>query len=235
MTMANPNAGIALASYFAWGVATSPLPLAGLAVMLLADRARRTTITFTAVWFGCQLTALALFLWAAKLLGNLHISASTKTDIAWAMCGLGAVMVLSGVSMMLWQHFHPSGNSGKNTRAFLARAEVAGRKDAALMALATSGLNITNFPYWASIALVLYRANITGFDLVAAVLWCAFIASITFILSTAIVLASGDRLLHRVAWAKNLLLRHSGAVIPSFLLISGAVLLVLSALDLGWI
>ena len=50
-----------------------PLPIAGLAVMLLSDRARTTAWAFTGTWLACQVVAVC----ALTAVGGLFAPAST--------------------------------------------------------------------------------------------------------------------------------------------------------------
>ena len=233
--MATPGTTDALVVYLGWGIATSPLPLAGLAVMLLSDRARRTATVFTAVWLACQVVAIGLFTAGAGALAHLDISTRLKRDIAFGLMIVAAAMIVAAVVMMLRQRRHPDPSSGAATRAFLAKAEHAGAREAAGMAFATAALNVTNVPYWAGIGLLIQHARVPLGETAALVLLGAVSASLTFLLATILMFAVGSRVTPLLRWVRDELVRHSGSVVPGFLLISGAVLGLLAASDLGWV
>ncbi|MDQ1247860.1 MAG: hypothetical protein QG597_2232 [Actinomycetota bacterium] len=233
--MATPGTTDALVVYLGWGIATSPLPLAGLAIMLLSDRARRTASVFTAVWFACQVVAITLFTTGAAALEHLDLSRRDKRDIAVALLVVAVIMCAAGLTMMIRQRRHPKPSAGASTRDFLAKAQRAGAKEAAGMAFATAALNITNVPYWVAIGLVIQRARVTGPDTVALVLLGAVSASLTFLLATVLMFVLGARITPVLRWLRDELGRHSTTVVPGFLLMSGVVLGLLAASDLGWI
>ena len=232
--MAGPGALLGLTAYLAWGIATSPLPIAGVAVMLLSERAKRTATAFTAAWWMCQLVAISVFAVVAHYLLAMHVTTDERRALATALAVLGVAMVFAGVVAVLWERWRPNPNSGAHTRAFLARAQVAGPRDAVGMALATSLFNITNLPYWVSIGLLIERSHAELATKVAVVLITSLVASSTFLVITAAVLLTGNRLAHRLESGRDFLVRHSGGVVPSFLIISGLVLIVLAGMDLGW-
>lgn len=233
--MASQGATAALVLYLGWGIATSPLPLAGLAVMLLSDRARRTATVFTAVWLVCQLAAIALFTAGAGALAQLDLSTRLKRDIAMGLLAVAVVMIIVAVVMVLHHRRHPDPSAGSTTRAFLGKAEHAGAREAAGMAFATAALNVTNVPYWAGIGLVIQRARVPGQEAAALVLLGAVSASLTFLLATVLMFAFGERIAPALRWLRDELVGHSGSVVPGFLLVSGAVLGLLAASDLGWV
>lgn len=233
--MAHQGGTVALVLYLGWGIATSPLPLAGLAVMLLSDRARRTATVFTGVWFACQLVAIGVFTAAAHLLVRLDLSSRTKHDVAVAMLVVAAVMIVAGVALMVRERRHPKPSTGASTREFLQRAGNAGAREAAGMAFATAVLNITNVPYWAAIGLVIERSHAGIGERSALVLMAAVAASSTFLLATVMLFALGSRLTPALRWCRDTLVKHSGSVVPGLLIMSGTVIGLLAASDLGWL
>ncbi len=103
------------------------------------------------------------------------------------------------------------------------------------MAFATAALNITNVPYWAAIALVIQRGHPTAVDRVGLVLLGAVAASATFLLASAAMVVLGDRIHPALRRGRDILTAHSGSVVPAVLLMSGAVIGLLAASDLGWL
>lgn len=226
---------LAISSYLAWGIATSPLPLAGLAVMLLSERARRTAAVFTLTWWVTQVVALTAFAIGAHLLLGLKLSADERRDIALSLLVLGAIMLVAG-AVMGWREWrHPSGDSGHQTRAFLAKAQVAGGKQAAGMAVATGLLNVTNVPYWAGIGIIVERSHLPTPDKISILAVASVVATITFIVISLVVAIGGRRVRHLLERGRDFLERHAGGVVPGFLAVSGIVLCAIAAGDLGWL
>lgn len=232
--MAVDGASLGLVVYMGWGIATSPLPLAGMAVMLLSDQARRTAATFTAVWFACQVVAITAFTSVSHALVHLDVSSHTKRDIAYGLLAVGVCLLPAAAVMALRNRRHPSPNAGQHTKDFLDRAATAGPREAASMAFATAALNITNVPYWAAIALVIERAHTNTGGQVLLILVAAFAASITFLLAWLAMLLWGDRLHSRLEWLRDTLVRNAGSVVPGLLAITGVICIALAGIDLGW-
>jgi hypothetical protein len=225
----------AVVAYLGWGIATSPLPIAGLAVMLLSDRARTTAWAFTATWLACQVVAVTAFALLGGLLAGIDLTSRVKHDIGLAMLVTGALMVLGGCWVLIRQRRHPSPRAGQHTRAFLDRAAAAGPRSAASMAIGTALVNPTNLPYWAGMALVIQRARVGAPEEAALVALGAVFASLTFIVISSLVVVLGHRLDRPLDWARRELVRHSSSVVPGFLITSGAILGLLAASDLGWL
>lgn len=225
----------AVVAYLGWGIATSPLPIAGLAVMLLSDHARKAAWAFTGTWLACQLAAVGVMTAIGSLFTGIDLTARVKHDIGWAMLVVGALMVVGAGVVFLRQRRHPSANAGSHTRDFLDRAAQAGPKSAASMAIGTALVNPTNLPYWAGMALVIQRARMGSGEDVALVLLGALAASITFIAISLLVSALGHRLDRPLDWTRRELVGHSASIVPGFLVTSGLVLILLAASDLGWL
>ena len=147
-----------LVVYMGWGIATSPLPLAGMAVMLLSDQARRTAATFTAVWFACQVVAIAAFTSVSHALVHLDVS-SHKRDIAYGLLAVGVCLLPAAAVMALRNRRHPHAQRRATHQGLPGSSRHRGPREAASMAFATAALNVTNVPYWAAIALVIERAH----------------------------------------------------------------------------
>lgn len=233
--MSSYATALGLTSYLAWGIATSPLPLAGLAVILLARNPGRAASVFTAAWFGCQLVALSIFAFASHQLVRVQIGASEKETLAYLLLGTAGVMLVAGVAIGYRDKRHPNPKNGQRTRDFLGRAERAGPADAVKLAVLTALLNITNVPYWVAIGLIIERSKVDPIDRISLILTSTLIASITFILITAVVMMTGDRSKALLARGRDFVLRHSGSVVPGFLIGSSVGLCLVAAGDLGWI
>ena len=232
--MATAGATMGLTAYLAWGIATSPLPIAGVAVMLLSDQAKRTATAFTATWWACQLLAISVFSVIAHYLLNLHVSADERRDLAISLLVLGAIMAGAGVALALRSRWRPRPDAGAHTRSFLTRAQAAGTREAMGMAVATSLFNITNVPYWVSIGLLIERSHADLAAKTGIVVLTSLVASSTFLVITAVVMLTGARFQARLEWGRDELVKHSGGVVPGVLLVSGLVLVVLAGFDLGW-
>ena len=128
--MSSYATALGLTSYLAWGIATSPLPLAGLAVILLARNPGKAAGVFTTAWFCCQLVALSLFAFASHQLVRIQVGAEEKQTLAYLLLGTGAVMLLAGLAIGYRDRRHPNPRNGERTRDFLRRAEHAGPADA---------------------------------------------------------------------------------------------------------
>ncbi|HQZ85745.1 MAG TPA: hypothetical protein PLB21_09000 [Actinomycetota bacterium] len=63
----------------------------------------------------------------------------------------------------------------------------------------------------------------------------SLVASVTFIVITAVVLMTGDRSKALLAKGRDFVLRHSSSVVPGFLIGSSIGLFLVAADDLGWI
>lgn len=233
--MTSFGATLAICAYLGWGIATSPLPIAGLLVMLLSKQARATAWAFTITWLACQLMAITAFTMLARALASIRITTSEKDDIAGLMLAVGAAMVVAGAVMVVKQRRHPDPNSGGRTRDFLDSAAEAGPRQAAGIAVTTAVLNITNVPYWIAIGLMIHRSRLPIDDRALLVVLSAIAASLTFILATLAVVLLGERAERALAWGRKTLVKHAGSVVPSFLLMSGACVGLLAAYDLGWL
>ena len=233
--MSSYATALGLTSYLAWGIATSPLPLAGLAVILLARNPGKSAGVFTAAWFCCQLVALSVFAFASHQLVRIQVGAEEKQTIAYLLLGTGAVMLLAGLAIGYRDRRHPNPRNGQRTRDFLRRAEHAGPADAVKLAVLTALLNITNVPYWVAIGLIIERSKVDGLDRISLIVSASLVASVTFIVITAVVLMTGDRSKALLAKGRDFVLRHSSSVVPGFLIGSSIGLFLVAADDLGWI
>lgn len=233
--MSSYATALGLTSYLAWGIATSPLPLAGLAVILLARNPGKAAGVFTAAWFCCQLVALSVFAFASHQLVRIQVGAEEKQTIAYLLLGTGAVMLLAGLAIGYRDRRHPNPRNGQRTRDFLRRAEHAGPADAVKLAVLTALLNITNVPYWVAIGLIIERSKVDGLDRISLIVSASLVASVTFIVITAVVLMTGDRSKALLAKGRDFVLRHSSSVVPGFLIGSSIGLFLVAADDLGWI
>ncbi len=231
--MSSFSATLGLCVYLAWGLATSPLPLAGLAVILLSGRAGRAATAFTATWFGCQLVAISVFSFLAHYLVNLRETSHEKEILGICLLVLGSAMMLSGAIVWWRQRNHPNPKNGQQTRAFLARAERAGPAEAWKLAIVTALLNITNVPYWAGIGLLIERSRLSVADKVSIIFVTSVVASVTFIFVTILVLASRGRLDRLLGRGRDFVLKHSGSVVPGFLAGCGVGAALVGASDLG--
>ena len=224
-----------MVAYLGWGIATSPLPIAGLAVMLLSDRARTTAWAFTGTWLACQVVAVCALTAVGGLFAGIDLTTRVKRDLGWAMLIVGALMVVTAGVVYLRQRRDPSSRAGAHTRDFLQRAAQAGPRSAASMAVGTALVNPTNLPYWAGMAIVIQRARLELPQDAALVAIGAIAASITFIAISLLVLALGHRLDRPLDWARKELVKYSASIVPGFLVTSGVVLALLGASDLGWL
>lgn len=233
--MTSFGATLAICLYLGWGIATSPLPIAGLLVMLLSKRAKATAWAFTVTWLACQLVAISVFTVVARALASIRVTSSEKDTLAGLMLAVAAAMVIAGLVLVIKQRRHPDPNSGEHTREFLAKAADAGPRQAAGIAVTTAVLNVTNVPYWVGIGLMIHRSRLPLDDRVVLVVLSSIAASLTFILATLAVVVLGGRAERALNWGRDTLVKHSGSVVPSFLLISGACFGLLAAYDLGWL
>lgn len=226
---------LALCVYLAWGLATSPLPLAGLAVILLSRQAGRAASVFTATWFVCQLVAISLFSFLAHYLLNFKETSHEKEVIGATLFGLGASMMLVGAIVWWRQRKHPDASSGKQARDFLERASRAGPREAWKLAIITALLNVTNLPYWAGIGLLIERSHLSVPDRATIIFVTSVVASITFVTVTVVVLAGRGRFDPLLGRGRDFVLRHSGSVVPGFLAGCGIGTALVGASDLGWL
>jgi hypothetical protein len=86
-----------------------------------------------------------------------------------------------------------------------------------------------------AIGLIIERSKVDAFDRASLIVISSVIASITFILITAIVLLTGDRSKALLAKGRDFVLRHSSSVVPGFLIGSSVGLFLVAAGDLGWL
>lgn len=221
--------------YLGWGIATSPLPIAALLVMLLSKDARRTAVAFTATWLLLQAVAIAIFVVLASTLIHADPSPASDQRTGRAMLAVGiACFVLAG-GLALWNRAHPNPSRGDKTRQFLQRAADAGPKDAAILAAASVLLNVTNIPYWVGMGVIVERARLNWPDRIVIIVLASIMASITFIVITIAAVLAQKRVDRAAEWGREKLSEHASAAGPVFALTCGFIFTFLGASDLGWI
>ncbi len=235
VTATSYGAALALCIYLGWGIATSPIPIAALFVMLLSKDSRRTSVAYTATWFVLQFLAIAACTWAARTFIHAAPTESHQHRIGAAMVAVGVACFALAGALALWNRAHPNPARGDKTRVFLKRAADAGPKDAAILAVLSGLLNVTNVPYWVGMGLIIQRAHLAWGERMSIVIAASVAASITFIVITAAAVLATARVNKIAAWGRDKLTEHASASGPIFALTCGFVFTFLGASDLGWI
>lgn len=229
------GAALAFCAYLAWGLATSPMPIAALLVMLLAKDPRRTSTSFTVTWLALQFLAISAFAFAARTFIHVDPTKGEAHRTGTWMIGVGIACFVMAGALALWNRSHPNPSRGKSTRKFLDAAQNAGPKDAAYLALLMAIVNITNLPYWIGMGLMLERAHLSWPDRFSIIVICSIVASLTFIVITVAAALAEDRVKKLAAWGKDKLTKNSSAAAPFFAITCGIIFCFLGASDLGWI
>lgn len=216
-----------------WGLATSPLPLAALGVMLLNNNPGRAAVSFTGTWFACQLFAIALCVPLIHLLLGIQFTASEKSVVGYAGVILGTLITVGAVIAWLRGRRTDATSGQDKTAAFLQRAETATPREAAQLGFIFGLLNPSNIAYWLAAALFIHRGKLDGADEAIAVLVTALVASSTFIVVSLLTLIFRRQLTPWLNRGKQFVLKHSGSVVPGILLMAGLTLLAVGTRDLG--
>lgn len=226
-------ATLALCAWMGWGLATSPLPLAALGVMLLNNNPARAALSFTATWFTCQLVAIAVCVPMVGLLLGIEFTTHEKSVVGYVGVILGSLMTIGAVIAWIRSRHSDSTSGADKSAAFLNRAATATPRQAAQLGFIFGLLNITNVAYWLATALFIHRGELDLAGEATAVLVTALVASSTFIMVSLLALIFRRQLTPWLNKGKQFVLKHSGSIVPGILLTAGLALIAIGTKDLG--
>lgn len=218
-----------LIAYLAWGMATSPLPIVALALVMLGKRPLQTSVSYTSAWAANMAVGISVGCLAAHGVARVGISAGEKRVVGHVLVALGVVLIAYGLFMLWRTRGRPS--DSESVVRFLERAQNAGPREVAVLASVAGLLNLTNYPYFIGIGLLVERDQ--SAPALVLITFATFVASSTFLITIAIMMAFGDRITPRLERGRAALLKHSGAVLPGVLLTAGAMVLLLGLSDSG--
>lgn len=222
-----------LCAWMGWGLATSPLPLAALGVMLLNNHPARSALSFTATWFTCQFVAIAVSVPLVHLLLGIQFSANERSVVGYVGVILGSLMAIAAVILWSRSRHNQSTSGADKSAAFLNRASTATPRQAAQLGFIFGLLNVTNIAYWLAAALFIHRGQLDLFEQATAVLVTALVASSTFIVISLLALIFRRQLTPWLNRGRSFVLKHSGSIVPGILLAAGLTLVAIGTKDLG--
>ena len=135
----------------AWGIATSPLPLAALVAILLTPKPAKSALAFTATWFIAIFASLYLMSFVGEGLSQLAPSQSVLVKAYWTCIVLGAILLLVGLSLWYRGRNRDKTKDQERARRILEEAGEAGPRRAAIFAMASVVINVSNYPYFITI------------------------------------------------------------------------------------
>jgi len=224
---------LALCAWLGWGLATSPLPLVALAVMLLNKNPVRAGLAFTGSWFLFQLIAVLVISPLVMRLLSIKMTASQKHVVGWAGVILGTALVVVAVLTWWRERGETNSNQAAKARALIDKAASADVRQAVYLGFFFTLLNVTNVAYWAGVGLFLHRSGLPQDERFEIIFLTALVASSTFIVVTLLVFAFPRQIRPWLDHARNFVLKHSGSILPGLFLVAGLTLLAVGTRDLG--
>ncbi len=204
---------------FAIGIAVSPVPIAGVILMLLASRARVKAPLLLVGW----LIGIALVATLVLLIPGLSADSgepSTTTGIIKGV--LGVLLLFFGVRQWVAR---PGADDEVATPRWMAGIDTLGAGGAFGVGFLLSALNPKNLLLAAAAGASIGAADLSGGQNVAAIVAFTIIASLTIAVPVIGYLFAGDRLQPALGNAKNWLIQNNTAVMSVLLLVLGVILL----------
>lgn len=202
------------------GVAISPIPIIAVILMLLAPRARGTSLGFMIGWVAGIVTATVVFLLVAGVT-DLDTSEQPSAAASWIRLGLGAVLLLLGARQ--WRR-QPEPGQAAPQPAWMSAIDSFTTVKALGLGAALAAVNPKNLILCVAAGVTIGAAGLTAGGQAVAVAVYTLIAACTVVLPVVAYLAAADRMREPLDRLRQWLQLHNSAVMAALLTVLGAVL-----------
>ena len=204
------------------GVALSPVPIIGLILMLLSDRARTNGLAFLLGWILGLGTAGGILLAISSGAGTESDDGTTDDWVGWLKVDLGVLLLF--LAFRNWKQRPAPGEKGEMP-AWMASVSQFNAIKAAGLAFALSAVNPKNLALTAAAVASIASAGLeTGEEIVVLIIFIA-IASITIIIPVVAYFAMGEKADALLGSWRDWLERNNNVVMAVVFLIFAAKLL----------
>lgn len=200
----------------ALAIAASPFPIVPAILLLFTPRPLPTAAAFLTGWGGGILAATTAFTLLSAVLEG---PGETPLWASWLRIGLGAVLVGLGARQWLGRA------EAAEAPAWMTSVETADPAKALRLGVLLSAANPKILVLAAAAGVTLGATDATAGATIALLLLFAALASVTVALPPVLFWVRGDRMLPRLARAKDWLMRNNAAVMAAVLVIIGLALM----------
>ncbi len=221
-----------LCIWMGWSLATSPLVLAALVIMLLSNKPAKTASLFTLTWFVAQFVMFGVAIIIMHSLGSISFSGGHQKLIGLFAVAAGVIALIFAAISFRKDSKNPDPKNQQRTQSFFDMAEKADTREAVRLGVLASVLNVTNIPSWVAFGLFIERGGLTPFETFE--IWIATtITSVsTFVVIIVIFLAAKEFLRKWLTRTKEFIIKHSSSLVPGILACIAVLLIYIGLRDL---